>query len=136
MKKNQLGFATADQVESVYYEAFTHGDADVMSAIWSKQQASCIHPGSGLIEAYEAVTRSWRHILSPGTEMEMDYRVLSKTEDEEMVVHVVEEKIHMVDQQTVIVVATNIYKKCTLGWQIILHHGSVVQSPVPAQQLN
>ncbi len=136
MKKDQVGFESADQVESVYYEAFTHGDADVMVAIWSKQQANCIHPGSGLIETYEAVSRSWRHILSPGKEMKMDYQVLSKNQSDEMVVHIVEEKIHMVDQQTVIVIATNIYKKCTPGWQIILHHGSVVQSQVPPQQIN
>ena len=136
MKKDQLGFESADQVESVYYEAFMHGDADVMAAIWSRQQASCIHPGSGLIGTFEAVVRSWRHILSPGTEMKMDYRLLSKNQDDEVVVHIVEEKIHMIDQQPVIVIATNIYKKCTPGWQIILHHGSVVQSPVPVQQIN
>ena len=136
MRKDQVGFETADQVESVYYEAFMHSDIDVMMAIWSKQQSSCIHPGSSLIESYDAVARSWRHILSPGAEMKLDYRLLSKTESEDMAVHIVEEKILMVDQQTVMIIATNIYKKFEPGWQIILHHGSVVQSPVPAQQIN
>lgn len=135
MKKDQTGFASAEQTESVFYEAFVHGDIDVMAAIWSKQQSQCIHPGSGLIDHYQSVIRSWSHILSQGGRMNIKYRVLQKTESSDLAVHLVEELLDS-GEETVVVMSTNVYRKTEHGWQIVLHHGSVVQSPVPAQKLN
>lgn len=104
-----------------------NADIEVMSALWAENDVICVHPGSGVIAGYDAVLRSWRHILENSGPAEIRYSIISKTHTEDLAVHVVSEKI--IDRGTVmaVVVATNVFQKFAQGWKMIEHHASVVQ---------
>lgn len=131
----QVVFNSADDVESVFYESFQFCDVQVMAAIWSMLDASCVHPGTDFIHGYQAVVRSWSHILSASGQANISFTVLHRDESAELAVHIVEEKITTVQQGTSRVIATNVYKKNQNGWQMIAHHGSLVQTEVASTSL-
>jgi len=127
MKQKVVAFPQPEQTEAVFYEAFMHGDVNVIAAIWSADNAVCVHPGSSIIQGHEAVIRSWQHILDHALSPDIDYKVLNKTQTESLAVHVVEEKIKTAQTQPAVVISTNVYHKNSEGWQMLQHHSSLVQ---------
>lgn len=127
MKHKSVGFPRPEQTEAVFYEAFMHADIDVMAAIWSVEQALCVHPGSDLISGYKAVIRSWQHIHDQEARSEISFKLLNKIETETMSVHLTKEIIKTVDHELMVVISTNIFQKMEKGWQMVQHHGSLVQ---------
>lgn len=126
MSKSALQIHSPEEAEVVFYEAFMRGDVDVMSALWADDDVVCVHPGSGIISGYEAVMRSWRHILENSQGSEIRYNVLHKTQSNELAVHVVAEEIMDNDITAAIVISTNVYRKFGMRWLMIEHHGSVL----------
>lgn len=127
MTRSRLQIRSPEEAEIVFYEAFMHGDIDVMSALWAGSDIICIHPGSGIITGYEAVMRSWRHILENSQGAEIRYNVVKKTRSDDLAVHIVVEEIMDNDVTAAVVISTNIYQKFEQGWMMVEHHGSVVQ---------
>jgi hypothetical protein len=128
MIDSKLEFRTPDEVEAVFYEAFMRCDSDVMAALWADGDVICVHPGSGAIVGYEAVTRSWRHIFTGAATTNIEFSVTKRSETEELAVHVVAEEIGVGGPAPALVLATNVYQKFSSGWLMIQHHGSVVQT--------
>jgi ketosteroid isomerase-like protein len=47
-----------------FYDAFAHGDADAMDALWARRTpVACIHPGWDPLHGRAEVVASWRAIL-------------------------------------------------------------------------
>lgn len=128
MPENKLKIQTPDEAETVFYEAFMHGDKEVMTALWAETDAVCIHPGSAVIYGYDAVVRSWQHILSHSRSSQICYSVNKKTVSGDLAVHLVTEEI--LDNNVILatVIATNVYQKFEHGWLMTGHHGSLVQT--------
>ena len=122
-----LNIHTPDEAETVFYEAFMHGDVDVMTALWADCDVVCVHPGSGVIHGHDAVVRSWRHILENTRGSEVRYNVTNRTVSNDLAVHVVTEELMDGSQVMGVVLATNIYQKFESGWLMIEHHASLVQ---------
>ena len=129
MINGKLELKTPDEAESVYYEAFEHGDSQVMSALWSQGDVVCVHPGSGAILGHTAVMRSWHHIFSNAQKPEIKFSVVKRTHADGLAVHLVAEEISSEDVATVVVLATNVYQRGDSGWLMIEHHASLVTAP-------
>ena len=127
MSKATLKIQSADEAETVFYEAFMHGDIDVMAALWAKGEVVCIHPGSGVVSGYEAVVRSWRHILEDAQGPDVRYTLLNQTQTDEIAIHLVAEEIMQDGVIVAVVIATNVYQKFDHGWLMTEHHSSIVQ---------
>jgi len=126
---------TSSEAEAVFYEAFMHCDTDVMSALWAEGDVVCVHPGSGIILGHEAVMRSWQHILENSQPTDIRYQVVKKSIVDDLAVHVVTEEILNNDTVVAIVTATNVYRRYAGNWQIVEHHGSLVQQEVASRTL-
>jgi len=135
MKQSKINRQTADEVEIIFYEAFMHCDIEVMAAIWADDDVVCVHPGTSAITGYDAVMRSWQHILEDAAHMDIRYSIKNKMVTDDFVVHVVVEEMFNNNRVAAIVVATNIYKKYLHGWLLTEHHGSVVNSERKGQTL-
>eukprot|EP00741_Cyanophora_paradoxa_P018204 tig00021038_g17577.t1 len=56
-----------------FYRAFASLDVDEMAGVWlDKDFVKCCHPGSELIEGYEAIVESWRAIFRNAREMTVE----------------------------------------------------------------
>lgn len=133
MKNGKLEFRTADEAEAVFYEAFSRCDADVMQRLWADGEVICVHPGSAAIIGYEAVARSWTHILSQASMPGFAFQRISTRNSSDLAVHLVAEQVAS-GEGSAIVLATNVYQRFDGGWLMVEHHGSLVQQQ-PAQTL-
>lgn len=126
---------SSTETETVFYEAFMHCDIEVMSALWADDDVVCVHPGSGIISGYEAVVRSWQHILENSQPTDIHYSLVSKSIVDDLAVHIVTEEIRNNGSVVAVVVATNVYRRFNHGWLMIEHHGSVVQQEITTRTL-
>ena len=84
----KLKLDTPEEAETVFYEAFRHGDQQVMTALWSDKDVICIHPGSGAIVGHEAVVRGWKHIFHNAAQPSISYTVTQRIITDELMVRV------------------------------------------------
>jgi ketosteroid isomerase-like protein len=134
MQQSRQTFTSADEAEQAFYAAFNQCDANAMAQIWAADDVICIHPGSQVIVGYEAVLRSWRHILTNAELPEIKIVVLNRLISDMLVVHLVEERITTGDNYAA-VLATNVYKKYPQGWLMVEHHGSLLARQAQAPTL-
>jgi hypothetical protein len=127
MYKPVLNIHSPEEAEVVFYEAFMHGDIEVMSALWANSDVVCIHPGSRIISGYEAVMRSWTHILENTQGADVRYRTMKKNQSDRLAVHVVFEEIMNSSITVAEVISTNVYQRFDRSWMMIQHQAAVVQ---------
>ena len=135
MKKSKLQFKTPDEVDVVFYEAFTRCDTDVMAALWADEDVVCVHPGAGVIVEYDAIIRSWANIFSNADSAEIKTTLMRRVLSDELAVYVVAEEVLSSGQVAAVVLATNVYRKFDGGWLMVEHHASLVQNQPNGQTL-
>lgn len=118
-------FETSVDVEKAFYSAFMRCDMTAMAELWAEGEVICVHPGSPVIAGSAAVLRSWEHIFEAASTPDLKVSVVKKTLTDTLAVHVVEEHITAGNDMTVVVIATNVYQKLSMGWLMVAHHGSV-----------
>lgn len=129
------GFVTPDEVEAAFYDAFHRCDRNAMNEVWADEDVICIHPGSHEIVGHAAVMHSWAQIFSNAGLPEIQVKVIRKSIDVTLAVHVVEERIAMGDHSYALVLATNVYQKYKQGWLMVEHHGSLIHADEEAHTL-
>jgi ketosteroid isomerase-like protein len=135
MKISKLRFKTPDEIDTFFYEAFTHCDADVMAGLWADEGVVCVHPGSGAILSYNAIIRSWASIFSNVQRTEMKYTLINRVVSKELTVSFVAEELMSSETTAAVVLATNVYRKFDRGWLMTGHHASLVQQQSRGQTL-
>lgn len=127
-RDKKLVIGTPDDVETIYYEAFRRCDINVMAALWAPGDVVCVHPGSGAVVGYDAVIRSWRHILDGSTMSGLRTALVQRMASDGLAVHLVAEQLPTSPGSEVTVLATNVYRKFAEGWLMVEHHASVVEA--------
>jgi ketosteroid isomerase-like protein len=127
MSMSEPSYATPEDAEKAFYEAFQQADLDAMMDVWADEDAVvCIHPMGPRLDGREAVARSWQDIFSGGGSMRFELSQVAATEDDLLAVRCLCENISHGPRfaQRSLVLATNIYKMTDRGWRMILHHAS------------
>lgn len=121
------GFASPEDAEQAFYDAFGQADLDAMLAVWEAAgDIACIHPLGPLLLGYEAVAESWRALFNAGPGMHFRVRLRRNTATAEMSLRLVEEIIHVVGEAVprAPILVTNVYRRGPRGWRMVLHHAS------------
>lgn len=120
-------FATPDEAEQAFYDAFQAADLDAMMNIWADREfIECIHPMSERERGRTAVEESWRRIFEGGLKVNLELSEIHRTQDALLAIHVVYEHFSTPGQepQHPPVIATNVYQLIEDGWYMVLHHAS------------
>jgi ketosteroid isomerase-like protein len=131
MSDSEAGFSTPEAAEEAFYMAFADCDIQAMAKVWAMSEVICIHPGSTALVGYDAVMRSWTNILTNAEPPNMRIEVLSRYVSIDLAVHLVEEHIKPGEGTpgtTLVVLATNIYRREQDEWRILEHHASLPRS--------
>ena len=124
-------FATPQDAEAAFYEAFMKHDLDAMMAVWSDEdEIYCVHPRGPRIAGVAQVRESWRQIFDNGQEVRFQIREQHLLQAMMVSVHSVYEHISTGGEggARACVLATNIYMRTDRGWRMMVHHAS----PAPA----
>lgn len=122
-------FESPADAERAFYEAFEQADLRAMSRVWADvRNVVCIHPLNEPVVGPRAVLKSWEKMFEKGPEMHFRVRVQGKTLTEDLATHLVTEHIRVSGETTERppIIATNIYRYCSDGWRMILHHASPI----------
>ncbi|HRO58185.1 MAG TPA: nuclear transport factor 2 family protein, partial [Burkholderiaceae bacterium] len=101
-----------------------------MMALWSADdEVVCTHPGHERLVGLDAVRASWESIFaSGGVDVQPTGAIIQA--GGVLAVHNLVERIAIsgpLGNQIVECVVTNVYAKTSMGWRIVLHHGSPVR---------
>jgi len=129
-------FATAQEAETAFYEAFQRADLEAMREVWlAADYVECIHPMGERLRGIESVMAGWRRILEPGPIMSFDLADVSYTQSGSVSIHTVTEHITLRQGDQHLhsrVLATNIYLLTEDGWHLMVHHASPMPKPPAA----
>ena len=124
-------FATPQDAETAFYEAFEKADLDAMMAVWADDDdIVCVHPGGLRLSGMTQVRESWRQIFAAGQTLRFQLRRQQSLNGMTLAVHSAYEQVAVAGeaQPRSPVIATNIYMRTENGWRMVVHHAS----PAPA----
>lgn len=129
-------FATAEEAQSIFYQAIERADLAQMMAVWAEEEdIVCIHPGGSRHAGIAAVRESWRQIFSRGPELKFSLLAHRAFPGRLLSVHnVVEQIVHSGGAfSPASMIATNIFVLASHGWQMLLHHASPLPEAQPTE---
>ena len=118
-------FATPQEAEAAFYDAFERADIADMMAVWADDNAVvCIHPGGPRLQGLSAVKDSWEAIFATDERLGFMLTENHYTQDGLLAIHLVKENIQIDNVLRGVVLATNIYQFIEGSWRMRLHHAS------------
>ena len=117
------------------YAAFEAGDIDRMSALWAdSDDIVCIHPGGPIVRGRGLVLRSWSVIMANTTYIQFFLTDLEIGIVGDVAVVTCAENILTATDDAEVesfahpgrVVATNVFRRTSGRWRLLVHHGSPV----------
>ena len=122
-------FASAQDAEAAFYEAFENCDINAMMAVWAdEEEVVCIHPSGARLTGTLKVRDSWRQIFTSGIKLNFCITDQQYVTGLQLAIHNVYEHITVVGEAKSRnpVIATNVYILTARGWRMLMHHGSQV----------
>ncbi len=121
----EVNFATPDEAEAAFYDAFEHADLNAMMAVWVKDEnAVCIHPGGSRIQGSQAISKSWKRLFANGAQLKFTLTDAHRYHDSLTAVHVLKELIQVENVLQGVILTTNIYHLIEGSWRLWVHHAS------------
>ena len=121
-------FSTSDDAEDAFYAAFSAGRMDDMMRVWATDtEVVCIHPGGSRLTGIEEIRHSWAEIFTDSLPRAFTLRGRIMVGDSAQRIHILEENISVPGTNFMAppVLATNVYRRLSRGWRMVLHHASV-----------
>jgi ketosteroid isomerase-like protein len=120
-------YASPEECEAAFYEAFREGDLTAMERIWDADAGIvCIHPARPPIAGRRAVMQSWADILGATGGVHVRFDCHSRVQADSLAVHMGLEIIGTSDNQPALVTVTNIYGLTAEGWKLHAHHAAPI----------
>ena len=120
-------FTTAEAVEEAFYDAMERADLDAMMALWADEEdAVCVHPGGARLVGLPAIRAGWEETFRDGG-MHIRPTDVRVYRGGTVSVHNVIEQMVMagpLGNEVIRILATNVYVKGPIGWQIVMHQGT------------
>jgi ketosteroid isomerase-like protein len=129
-------FASPQEAEAAFYEAFTKGDLDAMMSVWADDdEIYCVHPGGARVSGMAQVRESWRQIFASGQTLRFQLRGQQHLHGMMLSAHSVYEHITIAGEPRARdpVIATNIYLRTESGWRMVAHHASAAPPAAEAE---
>ena len=129
-------FATPQDAEAAFYEAFMKQDLDGMMGVWADDdEVYCVHPRGPRVTGVAQVRESWRQVFATAQNVRFQVRDQHLLQAMMVSVHSVYEQIIIAGEGSrarACMIATNIYMRTERGWRMMAHHAS----PAPALEDN
>ncbi|MHB0983547.1 MAG: YybH family protein [Thiobacillus sp.] len=123
-------YPTPEAAEAAFYAAFEACNLDAMMAVWAHNDSiACIHPLAAPLDGRAAVAAGWRSMFEAAGQFRVQVELAHEIREAGQVVRIVREYL-FIGQETEPrppILATNVYRRETDGWRMVLHHASPLQ---------
>jgi uncharacterized protein (TIGR02246 family) len=120
-------FATPQDAEAAFYEAFMKHDLEAMMGVWADDdEVYCVHPRGPRVTGVAQVRESWRQVFASAQSLRFQVRQQHLLQAMMVSIHSVYEQITLTDEDRArrYIVSTNIYMRTERGWRMMAHHAS------------
>jgi ketosteroid isomerase-like protein len=123
-------FPTPEAAEAAFYAAFEARSLDAMMAVWASDDGiACIHPLAAPLNGRAAVAAGWHSMFEAAGQFRIQVELAHEIRETAQAIRIVREYL-VIGQETAPrppILATNVYRKGTDGWRMVLHHASPLQ---------
>ena len=131
-------FATPDEAEAAFYDAFERANLALMMAVWAaSDDIVCVHPQGPRLVGFEAVRESWIQIFASGAKLRVHATQHKRFDGQSVAVRAVLEQVSPAGENAPVssVCATNVYELTPAGWRMVVHHASpLAEAPAQAEE--
>lgn len=120
-------FASAEDVESTFYEAIAHANLEALMSVWADdEEIVCIHPTGQRLRGAAAIRESWRAIFANNPQLTVRITHSVRWSGMLLTVHNVVETLYLGNEPTPHgpMLATNVFQRGASGWRLLSHHSS------------
>lgn len=120
-------FASAEDVESTFYEAIAHANLEALMSVWADdEEIVCIHPTGQRLRGAAAIRESWRAIFANNPQLTVRITHSVRWSGMLLTVHNVVETLYLGNEPTPHgpMLATNVFQRGAGGWRLLSHHSS------------
>jgi ketosteroid isomerase-like protein len=134
-----MGFPSPEAAEAAFYAAFEARDLDAMMAVWdSSDSIACIHPLTAPLNGRGPVAAGWQGIFEAAEHFQIQIEIVHEIHAATQVIRIVREYLAIGQESgpRPPILATNVYRKESDDWHLVLHHASPLQvggSPAPTR---
>ncbi|MEA3275240.1 MAG: nuclear transport factor 2 family protein [Pseudomonadota bacterium] len=123
-------FVSPQDAEDAFYDALDDRDAERMQRVWEDSaDIACLLPMQPLVHGGD-VHQVWKPLLEGDLRLDIQVRHIRWLEADGLAIHFVEERVSVPGQpQQPPVYATNVYRKGSAGWRMVLHQNSPTPPP-------
>jgi ketosteroid isomerase-like protein len=130
-------FDTPQDAEDAYYDALEEGDLEKLLTVWDDaSDIGCLLPMHPLAQGRPAVRETFSRLFGRGRGIALSVKHLSWIETGDVAIHLVEEAPQSQapgGSPPMAVYGTNIYRRGTDGWRLIIHQNA--PTPPPAGRM-
>jgi uncharacterized protein (TIGR02246 family) len=122
-------FATPDEAEQAFYEAFERGDLAALMAVWATQEEIvCVHPQGPRLVGHDAIEQSYKQIFGSGMQLRVEIAQSHQYHTQALAVHCVIEMLTVQGEREAPppIAAVNVFALTDDGWRMVAHHSSAV----------
>ncbi len=120
-------FASAEDVETAFYEAIARADLEALMAVWADdEEIVCVHPTGQRLRGAAAIRDNWRSIFANNPRLTVRISQSVRWAGMLLAVHSVLETLYVGDDTTAhgSMLATNVFQRGARGWRLLSHHAS------------
>lgn len=121
---------TPEAAEAAFYAAFETRSLDAMMAVWARDDSiACVHPLTAPLTGLAAVTAGWRSMFEAAGQFRIQVETAHELRETDQVIRIVREYL-IIGQETEPrppILATNVYRRESGGWYMVLHHASPLE---------
>jgi ketosteroid isomerase-like protein len=126
-------FDTPQDAEDAYYDALEDGNLEGLLAVWDESDdISCLLPMHPLAQGQSAVREVFKRLFGRGQGIALSVKHLGWINTDDVAIHYVEESPPNQapgGQPPMAVYGTNIYRRGTGGWRLIIHQNAPTVPP-------
>jgi uncharacterized protein (TIGR02246 family) len=125
-------FTTPQDVEDTFYDAIEAKDLEGLMEVWEgSDDVACLLPMQPLVQGRKDLAAAWGAMLSGDFGVDIEVLHLRWLELGDIAIHYLQERVKLTAQTQLQppVYATNIYRRGSEGWRLILHQNSPAPPP-------
>jgi ketosteroid isomerase-like protein len=126
---SNFSYATPDEAEQAFYEAFERGDIAALMAVWATQEEIvCVHPQGPRLVGHDAIEQSYKQIFGSGMQLRIEIAQSHQYHTQALAVHCVIEILTVQGERDTPppLAAVNVFALTDDGWRMVSHHASAV----------
>ncbi|MCE1240810.1 MAG: nuclear transport factor 2 family protein [Azonexaceae bacterium] len=121
-----LNLATPEDVERAFYDALSHGDADLLMPLWCEDEETvCVHPTGVRLSGTSPIRESWQAIFA-SARLRVQPELVGHWQGSIMAVHHLTEILFVGDDPSPHgpLYVTHVYMRGPHGWRLVCRHAS------------